>query len=148
MPFILAMGCFIFSAVTLALWRMERNPLFAIIPTTAACSFFRLLQLLRIVKISTPVLSRVGQISYSIYIFHFIFAEYLVPDTVQYLFGDHGGDLTLLGSFISVLALTIPVALFTERYIEAKDIAVGARVVKRLQQWREPQLGRPAPLYP
>jgi peptidoglycan/LPS O-acetylase OafA/YrhL len=138
MPLTLVLGCITFTAITLFLWRMERRPLFAIIPTTAACSFFCLLQLLRIVKFDAPLLSHIGRISYSIYVFHFIFAWYAVPKTVQFLFGDNGGDFMLLGSVISVSALTIAVAVVTEKYVEAKGIALGARVVQRLQRLIKP----------
>jgi len=146
MRFALALGCILFSFVTVFLWRMWRNPLFAIIPTTAACSFFCLTQLLRIVKISTRLLSSIGRVSYSIYMFHFVFAWYVVPKIVQYLFGANGGDFTLLGSFIAVTALTFAVAAFTERYIEAAGIAVGARVVRRLQRSKGSKLGQVGPL--
>lgn len=122
-----------FSALTLGLWRLRQPWQFALISATAALSFVMLLQLLRSARRLPKWLCRVGSVSYSMYVFHFVFAWTLVPWLMQGGQNRLGPEATLLLSLALVVAGTFAVAVSSERFIEARGIALGQRMIRRLQ---------------
>lgn len=124
------------TGLTLLLWRTRQPWLFALIPVTAALAFLALLQLLRSATRLPRWLCRVGSVSYSMYVFHFLFAWTVVPMLLHDRFDELGPTATLALSFALVLAGTFAVAVFSERFIEARGIAWGRRLIRRLQAAR------------
>jgi peptidoglycan/LPS O-acetylase OafA/YrhL len=122
-----------FTALTLLLWRLRQPWLFALIPATVALSFVALLQLLRHARRLPRWLCRVGGVSYSMYVFHFVFAWFVVPWLTQGWLDAWGPALRLLVSLVLVVAATFALAAFSERFIEARGIALGQRLIHRLQ---------------
>jgi peptidoglycan/LPS O-acetylase OafA/YrhL len=131
-------------ALTLALWHLRQPWLFALIPATTALSFVALLQLLRGAPRLPRWLCRVGSVSYSMYIFHFLFAWTVVPWLLQGWSPQIGPTAALLLSLALVLAATFGVAVLSERWIEARGIALGQRLIRRLQRGRAPS-SKPVP---
>jgi len=129
----------LFTALTLLLWRLRQPWLFAVIPATAALSFFALLQLLRSARRLPRWLCRVGSVSYSMYVFHFVLAWTVVPWLLQELQATIGPQMQLLLSLPLVVAGTFAVAVFSERFIEARGIALGQRLIHRLQAGAAPR---------
>lgn len=127
----LLLGMLAFAAITLAMWRLKQPLLFALIPCTAGLSFFCLLQWLRTVCRPMKALCRVGRVSYSMYVFHFLFAWYAVPALLAPL--ALAPLAALLPSFMLTVAATFAVAVCSERWIEARGIAAGRRLVAALQ---------------
>lgn len=122
------------TALTLALWRLREPWLFALIPAAAAVSFVALLQLLRGATWLPRWLCRVGSVSYSMYIFHFVFAWMVVPWLLRGRLDGLGPAATLAVSLVVVLAGTFAIAWLSERFVEAGGIAWGRRLIRRLQQ--------------
>ncbi len=131
------------TLLTLLLWRTRQPWLFALIPVTAALAFLALLQLLRGAAHLPRWLCRVGSVSYSMYVFHFVFAWTVVPMLLHDRFDDLGPAATLVLSFALVLAGTFATAVLSERFIEARGIAWGRHLIRRLQSARA---GAPRPL--
>jgi peptidoglycan/LPS O-acetylase OafA/YrhL len=126
-------GFLLFSFVSLAVWSLKQPYSFMLLPILVGLSFCFLLGLFRIGKFKLGALERLGRMSYSLYIFHFLFSWYLVPFLVRplkkYIFPE-----VLLGmSFFLALALTSVIAFWAEKSVEKKWMAIGGRLIKKLQ---------------
>jgi peptidoglycan/LPS O-acetylase OafA/YrhL len=105
---------------------------YMVLPAVAAISFIFLLRLL-----SAPVfdrarwLGRVGQLSYSVYIFHFVFAWDVGGAIVSRMGESASPDLLFGCLFLASMAASLSVASLTERLIEKPGIALGARLLRR-----------------
>ncbi|TDX00072.1 acyltransferase family protein [Dinghuibacter silviterrae] len=107
----------------------------AVFPFVAAISFiFLVLAFENISWLNSKILARIGQLSYSIYIIHFIFAwsfaSYL--NSVFHL----SALISLLAIFFIVTALSIAVATFTQRFVENPGIDLGKRIIRAKKLWR------------
>lgn len=122
-------GMLFFFILTAILWSSNMPAFFSVIPTIAGISFLFLFKLLELrSELNLAIVRRIGVVSYSMYIFHFVpvrASRLLSPKLEQYL----GGDLTLLILFISSVILTFSVALLSERYVETFFIRLGKKVV-------------------
>jgi peptidoglycan/LPS O-acetylase OafA/YrhL len=144
-PRILVIGFVAFSVGTIILWRLEINVLFAVIPTTAAISFFFLLNFLRCTGWHSRVLLRIGEVSYSIYVFHFIFAWHVIPGIAKSFQSVVHADLLLVVSFFSAAGLSIFLATIAEKLIEARGISVGSKLISYVQRRAGPYYGESLP---
>ena len=80
----------------------------------------RMLKILEKTRLNHIVFQKIGKVSYSIYIVHFIFAYHLLPEKKEFIWLIPYLLLTfLLSYFISVLM---------ERYIEKPFIRLGAKL--------------------
>ena len=70
----------------------------------------------------------IGQISYSMYLLHFI-----VVDLLDRMIWFHGGNLSAVLHFMVVTAVAAAVASQTRRWIELPGIEVGRRLIERLE---------------
>jgi peptidoglycan/LPS O-acetylase OafA/YrhL len=102
------------------------------IPVIAGISFVLLLNILRELKYSNIFLAEIGRASYSMYIFHFMFAWYLVPGIGLTLKKGILPELLLICSIILVTQLTFAVAKLSQKYIEAPGIWVGKTLISKL----------------
>jgi peptidoglycan/LPS O-acetylase OafA/YrhL len=84
-------------------------------------------------KLSLPVLTRIGQLSFSIYIFHFLFAYPLVSKLVDILSVRVNSYLLYVLSVIITVGLAMIVASVSERLIEKPGINTGKMLIKRLK---------------
>ncbi len=78
------------------------------------------------------LLQKIGQLSYSIYVFHWIFAVTLTQKIDHLLEGNVNGIFIFLLQFVINVGLSILVALVTERYIEEKGIGLGRKLIQRI----------------
>ncbi len=125
----------IFSIITLVeivLLQSSQNWVFAFIPVCAGISFMLLLNVLRDLRYANPFLQRIGQVSYSMYIFHFIFVWYLVPNMIGNLGKIIMPELLLIFSFILVTGLTFLISVFSHKYIESPSVRWGKVLISRL----------------
>ena len=88
--------------------------------------------ILRELKYSNIFLTGIGQASYSMYIFHFMFAWYLVPGIGLILKKGILPELLLIGSIVLVTQLTFAVAKLSRKYIEAPGIRAGKVLTTKL----------------
>ena len=130
--FLQASGFVLFTACALALWSVDLNLVFAFLPTVSGLSFFFLLNLLRSIRNHSTVLRAIGRASYSMYVFHFIFASYLIPVVVRKVHLQVLPDIILFASFVLATGLTFGVAVVTQRIIENRGITIGKTIVSRM----------------
>lgn len=99
----------------------------------ASISFCFLFKLFSDLKLSLPLLTRIGQLSFSIYIFHFLFAYPLVSKLVNVLSVGVNSYLIYILSVIITVGLAMIVASVSERLIEKPGINAGKMLIKRLK---------------
>ena len=104
----------------------------AFMPVVAGISFVFLLNILRELKHSNTFLAEIGKVSYSMYIFHFMFAWYLVPGIGLTLKKGILPELLLVCSIFLVTRFTFAVAKLSQKYIEAPGILFGKMLISRL----------------
>jgi peptidoglycan/LPS O-acetylase OafA/YrhL len=127
-------GFLIFFAIPLLLWKSKMQLLFAVIPTISAISYLFLMNWIKATKRQSGLLCKIGVVSFSMYIFHFLFAWGLVPTIIGGISGIVNPDIMLLLAFLLTCALTFCVALITQQSIEAKGISTGAKIISHLQE--------------
>ena len=102
------------------------------LPVIAGISFVFLLNILKELKYSNIFLVEIGRVSYSMYIFHFMFAWYLVPGIGLTLKKGILPELLLVCSIFLVTRLTFAVAKFSQNYIEVPGIWLGKTLISKL----------------
>lgn len=118
------------TAATLLVWHSAFALRFAWIPVTAGLSFLCLFRLLALCPAAHPRwLRRLGELSFSIYLLHFIFAHKLVYAVAA--------DVTAVVGPVVAVAVFVPATVWatawlargTERWIERPGIALGRRII-------------------
>ncbi len=127
------LGFIFFSGIALLLLKARGQLVPVIIPTVSGVSFLFLLNWFKIAGHQSRLLCKIGVVSYSMYIFHFIFAWVLLPIIFRNISHPFNPDIELVIAFIFVSTLTYLVARFTQRFIEAKFTLAGAKLILRLQ---------------
>ena len=102
------------------------------LPVISGISFVFLLNILKELKYSNIFLTEIGQASYSMYIFHFMFAWYLVPGIGLTLKKGILPELLLVCSITLVTLLTFAVAKLSQKYLEAPGIRAGKILISKL----------------
>jgi peptidoglycan/LPS O-acetylase OafA/YrhL len=92
-----------------------------------SCFFFMLH--LKKINAGNIFFSRIGICSFSMYIFHFIFAWGAVPQIAKSLNKMISPDVTLIFCFVIVVGLTYLIALVTEKHIEERGISFGKHLI-------------------
>jgi peptidoglycan/LPS O-acetylase OafA/YrhL len=119
------------TAASLFFWK-QKNPLyFALIPTVSAFSFLFLLNALRGVCFGQSIILRVGQLSFSMYIFHFLLTWGLLPFFVAQFKNALAPEFLLIICFMIVCALTYAIAVLTQKRIELRGIEFGNSIIRR-----------------
>lgn len=109
----------------------------ALLPLAAALSFACVLSLARRYATTAParVIARIGQVSFSIYIFHFIFAWPVSQRLVGYAGGTPTAGLLLyFPTLLMTIVASYGVAVISKHVIEDRANAMGRRVIAHLRQ--------------
>lgn len=118
-----------FAGIAVIVYKYNEN-FVSILPIVPAISFFFLFLLLKEVRfLNSKIMARIGQLSFSIYLFHFIFAWEGSRFLYQYLGGLFSPEVILIITIILSTCCSVVVALFSEKYIERKGIAFGKRLI-------------------
>lgn len=121
----------LFAILTIAAGYFLRSQNSWLLPVTAGMSFVFLLDFLRTVQPAAKLIARIGELSYSMYVFHFVFVWYAVGWVVKRI--EFLGPAAMLAIiYLGGVALTFCVALVTEAVIERHGIAVGRAICRRL----------------
>ncbi|MGJ1196365.1 acyltransferase family protein [Sphingobacterium spiritivorum] len=112
----------VFTLLTLYLWQ---HHLITLIPLSAAISFCGLLKILEKSVTNHIVLQRIGVVSYSVYIIHWILPFYVLPKTAS--------SLMLFAYCLMTLILSFLVALILEKIIEKPFIKAGQRLILKIK---------------
>lgn len=105
--------------------------LLSCIPFISGLSFLFLMELFRKLDIlNSNILARIGKVSYSMYIIHFIFA-WLMTSLIAPLFNKILiSEVTLLLLYPTVVASTFYLATLSEKHIEKPFIDLGRSIIK------------------
>jgi peptidoglycan/LPS O-acetylase OafA/YrhL len=125
----------LFSVMTIIvtiLIQQPQNWLLMIIPTSAGLSFMLLLNILKELDYSNSFLEKIGRVSYSMYIFHFMFAWYLVVGIAMLLGKEILPELALIFSVVLVTGFTYSIAKLSQKYIEIPGIELGKVLISKL----------------
>ncbi len=125
-------ACTIMTMILIRLFQLRQDWMLILIPIGSGASFILLINILKELKYSNILLQRIGQISYSMYIFHFVFAWWLIPELVNSLEGKVDAILLLICSFLLTTIATFIVAVFSHKYIEIPGIRLGKAIISRL----------------
>ena len=104
-----------------------------LVPTTAGICFLFLFMLFKnMAFFKSKVLSRIGQLSYSIYLFHFIFAWEGSKMLDRQLSGMVAPEIILAISVLLTLGFSVVLANLSEKFIEKPGIALGQLLIQKL----------------
>lgn len=130
-----SIGLLIGTGMSLWLWHFGDARWFALIPTLSAVSFIFLFEALDGRKLLNPAwLRQLGKWSFSIYLFHFIFAHKIVYALSPALVEAVGPQVALAIVFPATVACTAAIANVTERRIERPFIEFGRRAIQYLDR--------------
>lgn len=144
-PFLHWVGFLTLTVVTLLLWKSRWPMAFALIPAVAGLSFLCLLNAARALRTHPAWLRAVGRVSYSMYVFHFLFAWLLMRLVVPKVPAGVPPSVVLVIGFLAAAVLTFLLARVTERLLERPGIALGSVCVKRWKAAASPSEPNDAP---
>jgi peptidoglycan/LPS O-acetylase OafA/YrhL len=126
---------FALTTISLVIWQSEFEYVFTIIPTIAGLSFSFLVTIIRDLNIlRTRVVKSIGRMSYSMYLFHFIFAWHVGGWLSRNTLKEFNPDLRLAILFLFVTTATNLTARVSERAIEANGIRLGNFIIQKRSQ--------------
>lgn len=126
---------FALTAISVVIWKSELEYVFTVIPTIAGLSFFFLVTIVRDLNIlRSRVVKSIGRMSYSMYLFHFIFAWHVSRWLSRNALEQFDPDLRLVILFLFVTTATYLTARVSERVIEANGIRLGNFIIQRRSQ--------------
>ncbi|MEO7213495.1 acyltransferase [Mucilaginibacter sp.] len=100
----------------------------------AGISFGFLFNFFKNANVNLPLLHRIGQLSFSIYIFHFLFAYPLAYKISTMISGHLNASTVLVINFVVSLSLSAVVAMLSEKYIEKPGINLGKKLIKSMEK--------------
>jgi len=100
----------------------------------AAISFVFLMNLFKEVKLSLRLLQRIGQLSFSIYIFHFLFAYPLVIQLLHLINGRINPYILYSISLIITFLFSIFIATISENVIEKRGVTIGKSIINSFKR--------------
>jgi peptidoglycan/LPS O-acetylase OafA/YrhL len=109
---------------------------FAIRPFVSGLSFILLFMAFKNMPfIGGALLRKIGQVSFSIYILHFLFVWNLSRHIAHFLqgYGWNGVLILIVCVFVSLI-FSIILAMLTEKYIEKPGINLGKRIIEKIEQ--------------
>jgi peptidoglycan/LPS O-acetylase OafA/YrhL len=120
-----------FSTIVTLLWKLKPLYAFSIIPFLVALSFFFLYDLFSKIKsLNNPVIVELGRVSFSLYIFHFIFAWNFSKAIFQSLNSLLSANFLLILCYVITVFLTYCLARVTEILIEKRGISWGQQLIE------------------
>ncbi len=121
-----------FTALSLYLWQVRVGYLFTLIPIASGISFVFLVEIFhRFQFLNGKILIRIGQVSFSMYLLHFVFAHRITGILAPKLAGLHS-SISLMLFYVLSTAFTFGFALLAEKYVEKPSIAFGKNLIKKL----------------
>ncbi len=125
----------IFTTITIILimlFQIKQDWMLILMPIGSGISFVLLINIVKELQYSNILLQRIGQVSYSMYIFHFIFVWCLVPKAIHKLADSMDANLSFACSFLLATVATFFVAVFSNKYIEIPGIRLGKAIISKL----------------
>jgi len=121
------------TLLSLFLWLLKINHLFTIIPFISGISFVFLIEIFKKKQfLNHPLLLRIGTVSFSMYIIHFIFAWEISSKISPILIKFLGVYLTLIIVYSISIVCSFKLALLSEKFIEKPFIEMGKRIIAKI----------------
>jgi peptidoglycan/LPS O-acetylase OafA/YrhL len=121
------------SAAGIFVWKLELTYSFFFIPILAGVSFVFLYNVFRKNDhLNIGLLRKIGQLSFSMYVFHFVFAYQLTGFVANKLFPYLPNVVLLVVCYLAAVAMTMAVAFVTEKWIEKPGIHLGRLIIKKI----------------
>lgn len=121
----------VLTALSVYLWRiLQINYLFSIIPFISGLSFLCLIEIFRKVDVlNHPFLIRIGKVSFSMYIIHFVFAYTVSGKVLPKLLNVVNSELILVLLFVFSALASFILALLSEKLIEKPFVKLGKKII-------------------
>lgn len=127
-PFLTIGGFVAFTAGALVLFVYDFH--ITLTPFVSGLSFLFLIETIKNVRaIKIRALSKIGQLSYSMYLFHFVFAWYVSGVIFRELHPYLGSELILAVCYLVTIGGTALVAMWSEKTIERYGILLGNKII-------------------
>jgi peptidoglycan/LPS O-acetylase OafA/YrhL len=122
-----------FTSCSLILWNSNLQGSFSLIPFLSAISFVFLINIFKkIESLNFNYLIKLGTVSYSMYIIHFIFLNFSSKASLN--LSDYlNKNILLILMFILTVIVTFAFAALSERYIEKPFINLGKKIILKMQ---------------
>ena len=120
----------VLTLLSLTLWNSEWSYKFSIIPFISAISFSFLINIFKKVDgLNFSLLSKIGTVSYSMYILHFVLLHFSGIASRQ---ASINKNILLIVLFMSTVLVAFFLALISEKYIEKPFIEIGKKIIQKL----------------
>jgi peptidoglycan/LPS O-acetylase OafA/YrhL len=129
------LAVFIFLTIlSMYLWHIIKiNYLFSVIPFISGLSFVFLIEVFRKIDfLNNKLLVRIGRVSFSMYIIHFIFAHHISGFILKVINPSNSLFLLFLFFITSVLG-SFSLALLSQKYIEVPFIKLGKKIILNIR---------------
>jgi peptidoglycan/LPS O-acetylase OafA/YrhL len=127
-------GFIFFTYISIFLWRLNINYLFSLIPFVSGLSFVFLMEIFRKNELlNRNIIVKIGKLSYSMYIIHFIFAHTLTGMIASRFVNHFGSEISLLTFYIISICGSYYFATLTEKYVEKPFIDFGKRIISGIK---------------
>jgi peptidoglycan/LPS O-acetylase OafA/YrhL len=121
------------TAAALGLWRSGIAPAFALVPVVAGLAYAGLGHALSRSRLDLAWLRSIGQVSFSMYVVHTVFAWHVERALTQPLTGlQLPPDAQCALLYAMVVLASYAVARVTDRVIESPGVALGSRLCARI----------------
>ena len=117
------------TAISLSLWNADEDYYFSFIPFVSAVSFIFLINIFKkIKKLNSNFLVKIGTVSYSMYIIHFLLLNF--SGTIsEKISGFINKNILLILLYIVTVLATFVLAILSEKYIEKPFIEMGRKII-------------------
>lgn len=122
----------VITIAVILLLQIGQSWVFKIIPTCTGISFVFLLNVLKELKYSNVFLEKIGRVSYSMYIVHFMFVWWLIPGIMSLVKKGVLPELLLICSLGLAVGLSYSIATISQKYIETPGVKLGKLLISRL----------------
>lgn len=125
----------VLTVIPLSLWQSDNQYIFSIIPIISGLSFVFLLEIFQKNEfLNQPLLVRIGQVSFSMYLLHFLFIRLITKVCRPQIFIINE-TVTFIIFYTGSVYLTFICALLSEKYIEKPSIELGKRIINKVDVW-------------
>lgn len=121
------------TLLSLLLWNSNWQNIFSVIPFISAISFIFLMNVFKKVdKLNFKFLVKIGTVSYSMYIIHFVLLNFSGSISRQ-LSEVVNKNILLVVLFLITVIITFFAAVISEKYIEKPFIAMGRKIIAKMK---------------